>query len=268
MNFDIVVDNEKCIVCGDCVSICNNHHIFIVNGQIGISGDRCILCGHCEAVCKQNAITVDSNCLVDEDYVFSLNISSEDMSNYMRSRRSIRQYKENEIPTNILEDIMDTVRFAPSAINLQDTKWTIINSKEKSDALEQLMIDFLKENLKNQTPLSQELPLEPIIQTYENGQHPLLRGAPTIIIAKTQDGPYTDTNATIALSYLELLLPSYKLGSCWAGFLKMCSEYPPIKKYLKIENDEHMAGALMVGYPNEEYCNVPKRNQINIDYIE
>ena len=41
-----------------------------------------------------------------------------------------------------------------------------------------------------------------------------------------------------------------------------------IKSDLKIENDEHMAGALMVGYPNEEYCNVPKRNQINIDYID
>ena len=42
MNGDIVVDNKKCIVCGDCVSTCNNHHISIVNGQIGVSGDICI----------------------------------------------------------------------------------------------------------------------------------------------------------------------------------------------------------------------------------
>lgn len=267
MNFEIIVDKDKCIVCGDCVSRCNNNYISIIDGQIDVLGDRCILCGHCEASCKQNAITINSISFSDKEYKFSLEISSEDMSNYMRSRRSIRKYKENEIPMDILEDIMDTVRFAPSAINIQDTKWTIINGKEKCDKLESLMIDYLKENLKNQTPLAQTLDIKGIIKSYEDGKNPLLRGAPTVIVAKTENGPYTDTNATIATTYLELLLPSHKLGSCWAGFLKMCSEYPPIKEYLKIDDDEHMAEGLMVGYPNEEYCNIPKRNKINIDYV-
>ena len=267
MKIDVVVDENKCIVCGDCISKCTNYRISIVDGQIHISDDNCNLCGHCQAVCKQKAIKVYSDSLSDEDYNFSLKISSEDMSNYMRSRRSIRMYKENEIPINILEEIMDTVRFAPSAINIQDTKWTIINGKEKCDKLESLMIDYLKENLKNQTPLSQTINIEGIIQSYQDGKNPLLRGAPTIIVAKTTEGPYTNTNATIATTYLELLLPSYNLGSCWAGFLKMCSEYPPIKEYLKINNNEHMAEGLMVGYPNEEYCNIPKRNKINVDYI-
>ncbi len=267
MNLDVVVDNLKCVVCGDCVNTCVNGRISIVDGHIQILDSVCILCGHCQAVCRENAITVNSDCFLDKDYVFSLDISSEDMSNYMRSRRSIRKYKENEIPDNLLEEIMDTIRFAPSAINMQDTKWSLINSKEKSDKLEQLMIDYLKENLENQTPLTKTINIERIIKSYQNGKNPLLRGAPTIIVAKTQNNLSSDTNAIIALTYLELLVPSYKLGSCWAGFLKICSEYPPIREYLKINETEHMAGSLMLGYPNEEYYNIPRRNKINIDKI-
>ena len=46
------------------------------------------------------------------------------------SRRSIRRFKQKEIPLNILEKLVNAARVAPSGANLQVLEYVIINEKE------------------------------------------------------------------------------------------------------------------------------------------
>ena len=46
-------------------------------------------------------------------------------------RRSIRKYKSEDVPNNIIEDLIDLARFAPSAKNRQPWKFMIVRNKVK-----------------------------------------------------------------------------------------------------------------------------------------
>lgn len=51
-----VIDKEKCVLCGKCVSICAFDSLSIENKAVKLNKFFCEGCGACEAVCPQNAI--------------------------------------------------------------------------------------------------------------------------------------------------------------------------------------------------------------------
>ncbi len=53
----IKTDNDKCIKCGLCVSLCPMNNIKIADGKI-IFNDKCTMCYRCFANCPKQAITV------------------------------------------------------------------------------------------------------------------------------------------------------------------------------------------------------------------
>ncbi len=54
-NYQISVDKELCILCGDCVDRCQFEAID-VNGDININQDKCIGCGVCAVACNDEAL--------------------------------------------------------------------------------------------------------------------------------------------------------------------------------------------------------------------
>ena len=54
------VDDDKCIGCGKCVSVCPVSAITIDNTIARIARDVCTGCGNCVSVCPQRAITLEA----------------------------------------------------------------------------------------------------------------------------------------------------------------------------------------------------------------
>ncbi len=150
----------------------------------------------------------------------------------------------------------------------------VIHDPEKVKKLAGLTIDWMK-NIVNEAPSGQDFTrLNLFIDAWENGLDLVLRGAPHLIISylyQDKDDPmaqFVSSNALIALTYLDLALPSFGLGSCWAGGLSMAlNEWPPIAEELELPNDNVFVGALILGYPKYQYHNIPKRNKSVIDWI-
>ena len=54
-----MIDKNKCISCGACVSACPVNAIeFDEDGKAKINTDICIHCGTCQAICPVNAIEI------------------------------------------------------------------------------------------------------------------------------------------------------------------------------------------------------------------
>ena len=57
-----MIDKQKCISCGACVSACPVNAIkFDENGKAVIDPKICIKCGTCQAICPVNAINIEEN---------------------------------------------------------------------------------------------------------------------------------------------------------------------------------------------------------------
>ena len=101
------IDNTKCDKDGICAIECPAHIIKMTKeGPVpsAYAEEFCIQCGHCVAVCPKGAFNLQTlspdQCMPIET---KFKISTDQAEHFLRSRRSIRRYKEKEIPTELFE---------------------------------------------------------------------------------------------------------------------------------------------------------------------
>ena len=88
----VVIDREKCVGCGLCVSDCCASNLVIDDGKAAAKHPSCIQCGHCVAICPQGAVSIPEYDMADLEPVLCGGITPEAMLRSIKSRRSIRAY--------------------------------------------------------------------------------------------------------------------------------------------------------------------------------
>ena len=229
----------------------------------------CIRCGHCVAVCPHgamnHAIMKPEECLsVNDDWLFL----PEQVEHFLRYRRSIRNYKKKPVEREVLTDLINVARFAPSGHNLQPVKWLVIYERDEVQRMAGLVIDWMRQLIMEESPLVAAMHLNRVVSFYDAGHDPICRNAPHVIVAYGQKEDRTaQTACTIALSYLELAAMSFDLGTCWAGYFNAAASFwPPMQQELGLPEENINFGAMMLGYPKYKYQRMPLRNETSITW--
>lgn len=266
----ICVEQEKCTKCGMCTKVCPNILEMGENGPKAKYPALCIGCGQCVAVCPQAAIDntlapLSNQITLDK----SLNFGAKAVAQFLRSRRSIRHYKQTAVPREQLLELVNIARFAPTAGNGQGVSYTIVEDKAVLQKATELTMEWMKSQTGGNTAIHRSFAKQ--VQTYsENGIDTILRNAPHIILATTPKGmPRGRENTIFSLAYLELYAPSLGLGSCWAGLLEMClfDKYQPLLDLFNIPKEKEITGAVMVGYPLYRYQRMVDRNPLDVAWL-
>jgi len=182
------VDEKKCVHCGVCVKKCPANIIIMPDKKdfpkINHGSEKyCLKCGHCKAFCLQRALELKYDGAVIKEYEVLPVVSSSDIASHMRFRRSIRHYKNEDVPKEKIEEIMDIVRYAPTGVNYQEVKWIIVHSRQEVKKLAGGVIDWMREVLKSGHGAHAEAGFFPVvINAWENGIDGIFRGAPHVAI--------------------------------------------------------------------------------------
>ncbi|MDR1964703.1 MAG: nitroreductase family protein [Planctomycetaceae bacterium] len=260
----IIIDRYLCVRCGQCIGACparlfcrptvNDYPATIENAD-----EYCISCHHCLAVCPVQAISVaETNGSMCLDFAKESIPRFEHIATLARMRRSIRHYSDKPLEKQVIEQLLDVVRWAPSAKNGLPVKWLVINNRNKVLELEKLVAQWVQSQ--PQTARMREA----------QEQNGIFRGAPCVIAA------YTDANAiwpavdtAIAVETLDLCAAAMRLGTCWAGFFILASQNEPeINHWLGLSKTETVHGALMIGYVGDEaYRRIPYRPELELRWI-
>lgn len=265
----ITVNKSKCIKCGICSEVCPSRVLSMQeNGPEATNPKNCIECGQCVAVCPYSAInnikTPSSNQIDIEKFQI---IDSNTAEYFLRSRRSIRCYKDTQVPEEDLLKLIDIARFAPTASNSQGISYIAISNKKILERATEIIIQWMEQQIKN--PTHHSFPIH--VQAYrDDGVDTVLRNAPHLILATSPKDFRNGVKNTIsAFSYLELFATALGLGSCWAGLFEMCafSNYYPLMKLFNIPEDKVITGAVMVGYPKYKYKKLVDRNSLDVTFI-
>lgn len=253
----IAIDTEKCKKDGICITECPfnllKENSDGIPGMIPGGDATCMKCGHCLAVCPTGALTFGGGAPdLCEPVKKDLTIEADAMAHLLKTRRSVRVYKDKPVPRETAGRLMDMMRWAPTAKNLQPVHWTLVDDRQKIRKMAGMTIDWFREC--NVFP--------EIIATWDNGGEDLvLRDAPFLAIAHAhKDALNPPADCAIAVTTLELAASAMGIGGCWAGFfMRAANNYAPLEAYLDLPGGHNVYAALMLGYPKFRYQRIPAR---------
>ena len=218
----ISVDASKCTRCGRCIADCVVQVIRRTPGGVpsvpGQAERYCMHCQHCLAVCPAGALSCDGHTpdqcapagpLPDEDR----------MMNLIRQRRSIRFYKQENLPPEVMEKLIASLRWIPTGCNDHRLVFTVIDDLAKMEPFRARMRRITRFLIKSGIMRI----VYPGYKRFENamlgGTDFVFRNAPHMIVAASpKDAPCRKFDASIALTQFDLYAQSLGVGTCWCGF--------------------------------------------------
>ncbi|MFO7878097.1 MAG: nitroreductase family protein [Desulfovermiculus sp.] len=259
----VEIDRQKCLQDGLCVAECP-FGIFApsedgVPSVVPGAEAGCITCGHCIAICPGAAITVNDMSAEDCEPVDpELAVSRQQVVQLLKSRRSIRSYKNRPVDRSTLEDLLNISRWAPTAKNEQPVHWIVLQDAQDVASLAAMVVDWMRHKQ-----------IQPdIVQAFDQGRDIIHRGAPCLLVAHApSNGIKPVEDCTIAIATIEAAAPTFGLGACWAGFfMSAAREHQPIKDFFSLPAGHHVYGALMLGYPKVKYNRIPPRDALKVTW--
>jgi nitroreductase len=141
----------------------------------------------------------------------------------MLTRRSIRRYYTKDIPEEVMQQILEAGRQAPSAANRQPIRFVIVKDH-----------DILKNLCDN------------LITRF-------VKYAPLVIVGCADvksllTGKWAVVDTTIAMQNMVIAAWALGVGSCWIG---ACNE-EKVKELLKIPDKWKVVALITFGYPAEQ----------------
>jgi nitroreductase/NAD-dependent dihydropyrimidine dehydrogenase PreA subunit len=266
------VNQERCSKCGICAAICPNGLITIgADGPQEQTIENCIACGHCVAVCPQGALDNRKTPLASQAPLLQYPvIDSQTATQFLRGRRSIRNYQKKQISSEKLLELLEIARFAPSGCNSQGLSYLVVQDPTVLKQITAQTIEWLDQQVKAGVPWAAGF--AGVITVYrKSGYDVILRDAPSLIVATAPQEMVmiAHENARFALEYVELYATTLGLGTCWAGFVELAagSNYRALLAALRLPEGMAVAGAMMVGYPRYTFKRLVDRNPLAVTWL-
>ena len=293
----ITIDSNLCKKDGLCAMVCPKG-IFIQQEKLTIPDvvdeETCIGCGHCVAICPQDAV---QHAEFPSTAIRAIQLekmpTTDQVLDLLRSRRSIRAFRNKPLEKVTIERIIDGARFAPSGHNSQSTEYLVIQDSALLNQVSALVIEYLKFEIRRfENPLFRTLALlgnrekaesglheipgfKKKIEMFESGADPILNGAPALLVfhARSTDG-YGDVNAQLALQNASLVAHSLGVGHFYTGWVLAPCRAPMARAWnrripdlIGIPPGNELYGALALGYPIPKFKNMIERKPPQIRWV-
>jgi len=145
-------------------------------------------------------------------------MSGSELLKVIYRRRSIRKYRREPVPENVLNAVLEAGRLAPSARNMQPWHFIVVRDREKKRKL--------------------------IFSSWNN----FIDEAPVLIVGCGDPGSkWAVVDVAIALENMVIAAEALGLGTCWIGLF----EEAEVKRVLGIPENLQVVAMVTLGYPAE-----------------
>ena len=168
----------------------------------------------------------------------------------IKSRRSIRKFKSDMIPKDILDKIIEAGTYAPTGRNAQSPIIIAVTNKEVRNKLSKT---------------------NSIIMGKDENFDPFYNAPVCLIVLANKEKPTYIYDGTLVMENLMLAAHDLGIGSCWIhrakGFFER-EEGKDLLKSLGIEGDYEGIGNCALGYADGEYPPTHPRRENRVFYID
>lgn len=179
-----------------------------------------------------------------------------DFKDLVFKRRSIRDYKDKEVPLEIVHAIIEDSIKAPNSGNQQPWRFIIINDmdliKRLSDSNKVVMIENIESD--------PDSPRKAFLERLRDEDMNVFYNAPCLVYIVGQAGNYSlDVDVGLLAAYFMLSATSRGLGTCWIGMGRYVRDKELLNE-IGLPGDSRIVAPIILGYPKG---NIPGMNQRN-----
>ena len=182
-----------------------------------------------------------------------------EMIENIKTRRSIRNYTDEPVSKEIIEEIIHAGRFAPSAENRQPWRFIVITNKDFIKELSERVKEEIKNMLKwhfikkfSIKELKEEGVLKMLFGISLSKKDLIFFDAPVVIFIVTKDEIFNDESCACAAENMMLAAHSMGLGSCWIGFASILGMRKKLLEKIGVPEGYHIASTLIIGHPERK----------------
>jgi NAD-dependent dihydropyrimidine dehydrogenase PreA subunit/nitroreductase len=248
--------------------------------------DLCVLCGQCLAVCPTAAI---SHSRLSRDELRPIDdaqpVEPEAFLEALRQRRSVRVYRKQPVPRELLERVVRMAGYAPVAAHGSEG-WVrnvvVVSGENEMRRVHELTVSYLEQlerllsgpmvGIASRPSAEAEsgaamLPdLGMRLTEHAHGHDAILYDAPAaVFVHAPRSSPAPQSDCDAALLTVLLAAHVHGLGGCWNGYLaKAASGFKvrgatAFRQWLEIPDHHDVLAAATLGYPAVALHSVPQR---------
>lgn len=184
----------------------------------------------------------------------------------IKKRRSIRKYKPDAVPEELITRVLESAMWAPSGKNLQNWRFYVLRGDKKNQYLQysQKTWDAMKDRL--------EKKLKPSLYKFTERFFYTLGDAPVLIFAYNKPHPDENNQTSLGSVYMavqNLLLAAEAegLGTCPMGSPLEVKE--EVDRFLGVEGtDLELVCGITLGYPDHEPPSAPRQPDDRVTWLD
>jgi nitroreductase len=165
------------------------------------------------------------------------------------TRRSIRKFKPDKIPDEVITQIIKAGTYAPSALALQPWAFIVIQNmdfmQKVSDYCKPIMISLMKDAHDGMSDEFRELLSSEGYSIYYHA--PLM-----IMVIGKSSSRFREIDCSLCAENIMLAAHALGIGSCWIGSTEVAYDNPEIKAGFQIPEGYSPVGTIVLGYPDEK----------------
>ncbi|CUO10630.1 nitroreductase [Mitsuokella jalaludinii] len=174
-----------------------------------------------------------------------------DVFSCIATRHSTRKFKEEPVPQEVLDKVIEAGRQAPSGKHKNQSRFIVIRKKE---VLQELIALVQQEFAKMEVTPENDDNFGGAIRAAKKGGYVFMYNAPVlIVVANKRDYGNKYADVSCAMQNMMLAANALDLGSCWINQLRWLQDNPVLRAYLQklgMAEDEEVCASLSIGYPD------------------
>jgi len=178
----------------------------------------------------------------------------------IKSRRAIRSYEDKPVPESAVQTMLEAATYAPSAINVQPWKFTIVTNKAEMKKLS----DAAKPMLVRMLPDVGDEGLVGLKKRLSDPNYNIFYNAPLLIFVSGIKSPYAVYDCSMAAQNMMLAAYTLGIGSCWIGTAVGLANQPNFKVELGVPEDHEVHAAIIFGYPKGGFPKAPEKRPAQV----
>ncbi len=174
-----------------------------------------------------------------------------DVFSCIATRHSTRKFKEEPVPQEVLDKVIEAGRQAPSGKHKNQSRFIVIRKKE---VLQELIALVQQEFAKMEVTPENDDNFGGAIHAAKKGGYVFMYNAPVlIVVANKRDYGNRYADVSCAMQNMMLAANALDFGSCWINQLRWLQDNPVLRAYLQklgMAEDEEVCASLSIGYPD------------------